>query len=859
MDAQCKEYISTGNKDKLIQLIYQCEDINKLSSEKTYCFPLTYACKTSNYDIVELCLNAGADPMFQHPTRGYYFEIFDAITPDTRRIFELFIERDIPIHTAIPHVIWKIFTVATATGSEIIYKYLRAHGYSITNTSIDGINPFMISSSKSMRMIPKDTIVTNATWLCNVGLVDNKLFQKFKHRIKDCTESDYHTCLNMLCLPYLFRNNEKVEHILSRLFARTEIAKHIDSWLARDDIPRQALEFELCLLINYKRCRPMLFASDISSDAFTAEKFAKMSKDAIEGFIKVQYTAITLNDIILSDKYVSKLCDLFECSDNISMIVPNLFNIIMFTKSYNNRLLSILVKSKLSWNIPSPPGKPRVITWCVENECFITLPRLIAYEFSFDWKYDSEMSVFSYIMKSTNTCTPELTLKLSETTYNVFEHEIDGRKLIDYFKDCSDNLTKQIVKYEVSDAQLDVLFAKKFCKTIHQLVCKKCISMDVLVNKLAKYDLVEYLDYSEPQIVFPIYVLIVNNSIKCSKCVLKPSTVEKLRDVGINIVHAAKFYCGNTSEMYNLVCSAFGVFSLWRGLTKHDIDRFNIILTDLANISYCPFCLQISMRTAGCTYMKHECKFNASKLVATWFKNRVEWCVTCNSPTYDHKHLVKTVDFTVPPTLNTTKYNTPCDPTVGLDMKLTSMQRMLEKAHSLLPQIGKISHDDAIELLVVEALTSYTKPLPEDVLAKIKTDSKFAIPIDDFPDSYADVKDMEYIKKYKRIHGKFEIIPHKDAVDSVSMETCNICYQFNHGSTCHADELVGIETLHNYIKIQNSRYGTDDFGKCWSCSELLHPAELYEVVKLHANPAETEAFAKDIDIYAEYHLQRFGF
>lgn len=184
MDAQCKEYISTGNKDKLIQLIYQCEDINKLSSEKTYCFPLTYACKTSNYDIVELCLNAGADPMFQHPTRGYYFEIFDAITPDTRRIFELFIERDIPIHTAIPHVIWKIFTVATATGSEIIYKYLRAHGYSITNTSIDGINPFMISSSKSMRMIPKDTIVTNATWLCNVGLVDNKLFQKFKHRIK---------------------------------------------------------------------------------------------------------------------------------------------------------------------------------------------------------------------------------------------------------------------------------------------------------------------------------------------------------------------------------------------------------------------------------------------------------------------------------------------------------------------------------------------------------------------------------------------------------------------------------------------------------------------------------------------------
>lgn len=85
MDAKCKEYITTGNKDKLIELIYQCEDINTLSSDKTYCFPLTYACKTSNYDIVELCLNAGADPMLRHPTHGYPFEVFDTITSDTKR------------------------------------------------------------------------------------------------------------------------------------------------------------------------------------------------------------------------------------------------------------------------------------------------------------------------------------------------------------------------------------------------------------------------------------------------------------------------------------------------------------------------------------------------------------------------------------------------------------------------------------------------------------------------------------------------------------------------------------------------------------------------------------------------------
>ena len=282
---------------------------------------------------------------------------------------------------------------------------------------------------------------------------------------------------------------------------------------------------------------------------------------------------------------------------------------------------------------------------------------------------------------------------------------------------------------------------------------------------------------------------------------------------------------------------------MWKGFTKSDIDKFDIIFDDAAeNYSICPVCLDYVERSEACMYMSHNC----SKGVDFYHKGLYEmyrtsegyisWCTICNRIAKGHNHYRLGNAEAENPTvlvLNSNPYENDCRQTSGgggLPEKLARFRRFREYALDLQDDIGKKSKEDALSELVEEV---WNAPLRREgkLLKGIVESKKWNIPSNKFTanahnSNNASATNIPFT-------GKPSIKVNSGTNSLIGDENVPVI-QFHHIQSDGSEKIHGITEglLIDFIKSMNKEFGTPPFGYCFmypgGCNSRLHPEELKE-------------------------------
>jgi ankyrin repeat protein len=302
-----------------------------------------------------------------------------------------------------------------------------------------------------------------------------------------------------------------------------------------------------------------------------------------------------------------------------------------------------------------------------------------------------------------------------------------------------------------------------------------------------------------------------------------------------------------------------GPQEVWKGFTKSDIEKFDIIFGEGAeNYSVCPICLEYVERSEACMYMTHDCSKGGGyyyKGLYNKYKTSegyISWCTICNRIAKGHHHYKLGNAETENPTvliLNSDPFEKDCSKTNGgggLTEKLARFRRFREYALELQDDIDKKGKRDALNELVEEL---WNAPLRREkkLLKGITESKKWNIPSAKFtaptpaPENSAPAPNIPFAGK----------LPTKinSGRNNVMMNDNIPVIQFHHTQQDGSEETHGIaeETLIDFIKTKNTEFGTPDFGYCFmypgSCDSRLHPEEvkehipkeLYDDYKKHFN------------------------
>jgi hypothetical protein len=165
--------------------------------------------------------------------------------------------------------------------------------------------------------------------------------------------------------------------------------------------------------------------------------------------------------------------------------------------------------------------------------------------------------------------------------------------------------------------------------------------------------------------------------------------------------------------------SVKGYLKPWKGFTRGDMEKFNTIFDPddpraIVNISVCPVCLAYVERRDACNYMSHKCGDGSYIHEELYDKykdtfGQISWCTVCGRICNGHQHYqLGAYDGPRPelaPAGNL--YTDDCSKPGGGGgggprEKIMRFRAMRRVAHELLAEVDKMTHTEAMDILVQE-------------------------------------------------------------------------------------------------------------------------------------------------------------
>ena len=292
-----------------------------------------------------------------------------------------------------------------------------------------------------------------------------------------------------------------------------------------------------------------------------------------------------------------------------------------------------------------------------------------------------------------------------------------------------------------------------------------------------------------------------------------------------------------------LISESSGSLEKWKGFTKLDIDKFDIILDEKSNeYSICPICLNFSDREDGCLYMSHNCKNSGNyyheKLYNKYKNDKgiIYWCTSCSRICLGHRHYELANYNGNKPELLTglgNPFQKDCRKSNGgggLPEKIARFRRFREYALELQDVIDKKSKVSALNELVEEI---WNAPLARTKKIKEIAESKrWNISSNEFPKNTVSEPNVTNASNVTNIpfNGKLPTEVEKGR-NNVMMNDDIPILRFYHKQQDGSEKIHGIakENLETFIKRQNKNFGVESFGFCFMyrrCDSRLHPEEL---------------------------------
>lgn len=317
----------------------------------------------------------------------------------------------------------------------------------------------------------------------------------------------------------------------------------------------------------------------------------------------------------------------------------------------------------------------------------------------------------------------------------------------------------------------------------------------------------------------------------------------------------------------------------WKGQTRGNIEKFDTIFESeeaMRNWSFCPICLGWIPRVDGCMYMKHKCTdmpYYHDKLYKK-YKNRIGeicWCTICGRICTGHYHYpIVDADAAEPKPLlliNTNPFERDCRVSNGgggLPEKIARIRQLRETARELQDDVGKISHEEAMNTLVEDAWNA-AKLTGTRKLQRIEATKTWNIPATNFPANVA-TSAVANVVTNANDPTKYSAPVVLSPGTGAAAEGRNAGYEYN--SISYADDIPlivfkhkdkdGNEHIHPQIgkdSLLADLMTSEKRGKCFDadCGGLLYPREIelaFADPKLA--PTVTEEDRKTLAKYKEW-------
>lgn len=875
-------YVDTNDIDAIIKTIEHCDDIN---IDNIGSILLKHACENSNVNIVELLLNSGADHLIEYHGK-YCYQFIHLLNNDSKQLLEMFIAKAVPFDALTNKIIYNYFSIAFATCSHIIYDHLISNGYTCKPALLQTFNieimPWHLNTPEQYDFAVLKGIDINShasTTLLRMCEWSEEMYdyfisskQKFEPNI-----IDLYNVLYGCSFAFKNENLNNFNIMLDNLFERTDnnecidillyeyVEKPIDLYWVKYLFTKYNKFDKKLLITHLNKVKPsadiynifkeyftndyelFIESNDITITPLTNEVLKQIPVEYITQKLISEFNIIITEHSSINICYITNIYKLASYVPNIQDIIPNLYDILVYI---DNAILRTNCINMLS-NIHKNWFSNKLFDDIISKKLIYTFQQLLDVYYDINMKYN-DIPLYHYIIQLQVNCVNIYNLIIKEI--DLLTYMINDTPAISFISEYMiDNMDTLDIKY------LEYIIKSDCARAYNKLHLESKIpDTNKLIDYLLKYDAIKC--FSLGYIHVRIYDCVIKKSTKILTHIFTIGTLDEgSKKYKYNIINLVKYYYGENSNLYRIVINRLNPLKMFNGFITDDIHALNLVLDDITNTCVCPFCFQTVYRSSGCNFVTHSCSLPINSKLYKMFVNRdnnIIMCVSCNKLTKDYLHYSDVDDFSTIPKLEQGEGHS-CKNT---QLKLTKCQRLVELMYKFLPLIGKIPYADVYNVLTTEFLTAYLNPISDDIFTKIKNEKHFIITMDDFPVKYKEIsKQIRYdTKVFSAPTSKFEIIPHLNTSDAISMEECNVCYQFNHNDVIHVDELVGIETIKHYIKIQNNQHGLADFGKCWSCSGTLHPAELRRVAELHTF-ADIDDFKDNIDIYEKHYEQKYGF
>jgi predicted phosphatase len=326
-----------------------------------------------------------------------------------------------------------------------------------------------------------------------------------------------------------------------------------------------------------------------------------------------------------------------------------------------------------------------------------------------------------------------------------------------------------------------------------------------------------------------------------------------------------------TSKIKELLNDLITDDNKWRGWTRSDVEKFDILFTDEGALNYscCPICLKYVLRQDGCLYMHHNCSalqgFYHKELYNKYKDRRgkIEWCTVCGRICKEHRHFKLNIasdsvpGYAVPPqdTIDVFFQNDcrGANGGGGLPEKIERVRALRQFARELQEVVGEISQTKALEELTEAMWNAPAASAYSRRSQKILTTKKWNFETADVfpPNVIASNTTNNIIPNIPRPEANRNLLPtfRVDGSNNISMNDEVPVVYFHHrlpdGTVKNHSEGIGLHTLTNFIQDTNTRFGTEDFGQCpFQCGARLHPDEVVKAFELLES--------NDVALVAEY-------
>jgi hypothetical protein len=316
---------------------------------------------------------------------------------------------------------------------------------------------------------------------------------------------------------------------------------------------------------------------------------------------------------------------------------------------------------------------------------------------------------------------------------------------------------------------------------------------------------------------------------------------------------------------------------LWKGWSRAEIKFLDAVLdpAKASNVSLCPVCANYAERIDGCMYMHHDCKRYSGVYNKTLYKKyrnyegEVEWCTHCGRPCVEHRHL-KLLEGDKPLPTGEARFAAPPAEEVqehflgtcvgigggGLPEKVARLRAFREEAAKLVPEVGKLTKQEAIDRLTLAAHEEPMKPGAIEAAEKILRNAAWNSSNNAFPENTKpntatananapDVRrpaanatdpDLQPIVHPAGTEGAEDLVGLDDEVPVIQLRHRKKNGRVNK----HSDRMIGAPSLVDYLKSSLGDYATNPrFGHCWDdeCDAIVYPDELQSLVPEHV-PAD---------------------